>query len=116
MTFASYLFRQVFVHPPQIPAEVSLAGQTVLITGANSGIGLEAARQCVRLSVEVLILAVRSVGKGEAAKVEILKSNPRSESKVEVWDLDMESFDSVLAFGKRAQSLERMLSSYRLPS
>jgi NAD(P)-dependent dehydrogenase (short-subunit alcohol dehydrogenase family) len=108
MGYLSFIYRQAFVHPPQIPSNVSLRDQTVLITGSNSGIGLEAARQCVKLSAEVVILAVRTTSKGEAAKADILASNPSSNSQVEIWQLDMESFDSVLAFGERAQSLPRL--------
>lgn len=141
MGYLSFLYRQAFVHPPQIPPTVSLKKQAVLITGANSGIGLEAARQCVGLEAEVVILAVRmympldsypnppgsstqlqihlchpkltskssgSMEKGEVAKAGILKSNPTSKSHVEIWELDMESFDSVLAFGKRSQDLPQL--------
>lgn len=105
MTFPGYLFRQVFVHPPQIPSDVNLNDQTVIITGANSGIGLEAARQCVRMKAKIVILAVRSSSKGEAAKKDILSTNPGSSTQVEVWLLDMESFESVLAFGERVSKL-----------
>lgn len=105
MTFAGFFFRQVFVHPPQIPPDVNLEGQTVIVTGANSGIGLEAARQCVRLRAKTLILAVRSSAKGEAAKKDILSTSSGSVTQVEVWILDMESIESVLAFGDRASKL-----------
>ncbi|KAE8441520.1 hypothetical protein EG329_004866 [Mollisiaceae sp. DMI_Dod_QoI] len=108
MTFMGYLFRQVFVHPPQIPSDVDLEDQTVVITGANSGIGLEAARQCIRMKAKTVILAVRSTSKGEAAKTDILSTNPESSTQVEVWLLDMESFESVLAFGERASKLPRL--------
>ncbi|KUJ17313.1 putative 3-oxoacyl-reductase [Mollisia scopiformis] len=105
MTFVGYLFRQVFVHPSQIPSDTNLEDQTIIITGANSGIGLEAARQCVRMKAKTLILAVRSSCKGEAAKKDILSTNPGSSTQVEIWILDMESFESVLAFGERASAL-----------
>ncbi|KAH7388985.1 putative 3-oxoacyl-reductase [Cadophora sp. MPI-SDFR-AT-0126] len=108
MGFASFLYRQVFVRPRPLPKDLSLHDQTILITGANSGIGLEAARQCVFLNAATLILAVRSASKGEDAKVDVLKSNPDSKTKVEVWHLDLESFESVLALGKRAQTLPRL--------
>lgn len=75
MTFAGYLFRQVFVHPHPIPSDVNLIDQTVLITGANPGIGLEAACQCVRMKAKTVILAARSSSKGEAAKKDILNTN-----------------------------------------
>jgi retinol dehydrogenase-12 len=79
-----------------------------LITGANTGIGQEAARQCVGLDAELVILAVRTTKKGEDAKLSILQSNPTSVSKVEVWQLDMEAFESVLAFGERVQNLPKL--------
>lgn len=108
MGFASYLYRQVFVHPPQLPPDLNLAGQTVMITGANSGIGLEAARQCVRLNASRLILAVRTLSKGDEAKKDILRASPLSKTTVDIWQLDMESFESVLAFGQRTKSLARL--------
>ena len=104
----SFLYRQVFVHPPRIPSNIHLRGRTVLITGANSGIGLEAARQCVSLSAKLIILAVRTMAKGEAAKKDILATNPTSKSEVQIWELDMESFESVTAFGKRTQTLPQL--------
>lgn len=103
--FPSFIYRQILVRPPSIPSNISLKDQTVLITGANSGIGLEAARECVRLEAKFLILAVRSISKGEAAKADIINSNPGSATRIEIWELDLESFDSVLAFGKRVQEL-----------
>lgn len=60
MGYACYLYRQVFVHPPQIPPTASLKNRIVLITDA-SGIGLEAARNCVKLEAKILVLAVRTI-------------------------------------------------------
>lgn len=109
MGFAGYLFRQVFVHPPQLPPHLNLVDKTIIITGTNSGIGLEAARQCVCHNASRLIIAVRTLSKGEEAKATILGSNPTSKTIVDIWELDLESFDSVLAFGRRAtQDLDRL--------
>lgn len=108
MGFASFLYRQLFAHPPPLPPNLSLEGLTIIVTGSNSGIGLEAARQCVRMNAHLVILAVRTVSKGEAAKKEIQASNPTSKTLIEVWQLDMEDFESVLQFGKRAQALQRL--------
>jgi NAD(P)-dependent dehydrogenase (short-subunit alcohol dehydrogenase family) len=97
-----------FIRLPQLPTTLSLKGQTILITGSNTGIGLEAARQCVKLDANILILAVRSISKGEAAKADILQTNTASKTQVEVWNLDQESVKSVTTFGKRVQGLPRL--------
>ncbi|KAF5988825.1 retinol dehydrogenase 12 [Fusarium bulbicola] len=55
----------------------SFQGQTIIVTGSNTGLGLEAARHFVRLDAELVILAVRSLEKGEAAKASIEASTKR---------------------------------------
>jgi NAD(P)-dependent dehydrogenase (short-subunit alcohol dehydrogenase family) len=65
-------------------------GRTFLITGANSGIGLEAARILARAGARV-IFAVRDTAKGERAAAEI-------PGGAEVRRLDLASLDSVRAF------------------
>jgi len=69
---------------------------------------LEAARQYVKLRANFLILAVRNTSKGEAAKADILKPNPMAITQVEVWNLDQEPFESVIAFRKHVQELPRL--------
>ncbi|GAA6030876.1 hypothetical protein JCM8097_008918 [Rhodosporidiobolus ruineniae] len=89
--------------------DVSLAGRTVLITGANGGLGLETARHFATLSPSRLVLAVRRVAAGETAADEISKSTGLARSKIEVWELDLASFAGVKAFGTRAkEELERL--------
>ncbi|KAF8903502.1 short-chain dehydrogenase [Gymnopilus junonius] len=48
-------------------AKVDLTGKTVIITGANVGLGFEAAKHFARMNPEKLILACRNKAKGEAA-------------------------------------------------
>lgn len=50
----------------------SLAGKTALVTGATSGIGLEAAVELARLGAHVVIVG-RSAERGAAARAEIVK-------------------------------------------
>ncbi|KAJ5587006.1 3-oxoacyl-reductase [Penicillium hispanicum] len=104
MGFVGSLYRQVFIRPGPLPEDLDLSGQTILVTGATSGIGLEVAEQCVRLQAGHVILAVRNTRKGEEVKQKILRSNSTStKTLVDVWELDLESPESVLAFGRQAQ-------------
>jgi len=85
----------------------SFAGQTIIVTGSNTGMGLEAARYFVQLSAAKVIIAVRSLSKGEAAKVSIETSEKRL-NIVEVWELDLSSYASVKAFVVKGNDLERL--------
>lgn len=96
---------QLFVKLP-IPTK-EFNGQTIIVTGANVGIGLEAARHFVRLNASKVILAVRSISKGEAAAKSIEESTGRT-GVAEVWHLDLTSYASVKAFAKQASSLDRL--------
>jgi len=82
-------------------------GKTVIVTGSNIGLGLEAARHFVRLNASKVILGVRTVKKGEAAKTEIEASTKRKDV-CEVWELDLESNTSVKAFAARVSTLPRV--------
>ncbi|KAI9745312.1 MAG: hypothetical protein M1818_001592 [Claussenomyces sp. TS43310] len=100
-----FLRSQKFVTLPY--PERKFTGQTIIVTGSNVGMGLEAARHLVRLDAEKVILAVRSLPKGEAAKKSIEGSEKRP-GVVEVWGLDLASYASVKAFAARAETLPRL--------
>lgn len=102
----TFLYSQYFVTPP-VP-DHDFTGKTVIVTGSNTGLGFEAARHFARLNCKKLILAVRTISKGEKAKESILASTKRTLDCIEVWDLDLSSIASVKAFAKRAQRLERV--------
>jgi NAD(P)-dependent dehydrogenase (short-subunit alcohol dehydrogenase family) len=108
MSFPSFVFHQLFVRLAQLSPEIRLKDQNVPITGSNTGIGLGAARQCVKVDANNLIFAVRSIFKGKAAKADILKSNSASKTRVEVWNLSQGFIKSVNAFGKRIQGLPHL--------
>lgn len=84
----------------------SLTGKTALITGSNSGIGLACAGILPRLGLTHLIMAVRSVARGEEAAASIRKTHP--ELRLDVWELDMLSYPSIQAFAKRCATLSRL--------
>ncbi|KAL8751747.1 MAG: hypothetical protein Q9199_006211 [Rusavskia elegans] len=105
MGMLGFMYRQKTAHPAPVPFH-DLSGQTVLVTGANVGIGMEATRQLMAFKVARVIMAVRTPAKGEEAKAQLLKTDPICD--VQVWPLNMDSFDSVIAFGKRAQQLDRL--------
>ncbi|KAI0391971.1 putative short-chain dehydrogenase/reductase family protein [Xylariaceae sp. FL0594] len=100
--FRSHLFLKL-----PVPRK-TFSGLTVIVTGANSGLGLEAARHIVGLDAARVILAVRDQQKGIAAKKSILESTGKAGSVVDVWELDLASRASVKAFAERAESLERL--------
>ena len=55
------------VTPVPSVAQADLTGKTVIVTGANSGIGFEAAKHFARMNPGKLILACKSKERGEAA-------------------------------------------------
>ncbi len=73
----------------------SQKGKIVLITGANSGIGLEAA-SVLSQKEAVIIMAVRNLEKGKAAMSEILAKNPKAQ--VQLMQLDLSDLESVRKF------------------
>ncbi|KFA60024.1 hypothetical protein S40285_08798 [Stachybotrys chlorohalonatus IBT 40285] len=100
-----FYWSQLFITPPY-PAK-SFQGQTIIVTGSNVGLGLEAARHFARLGASKLILAVRNTKAGEEAKQSIETSTKRP-GICEVWALDLASFASVKAFAERASKLPRL--------
>ncbi|KAH8891587.1 NAD(P)-binding protein [Thozetella sp. PMI_491] len=103
----SYIRSQFFTRLPK-PTR-SFAGQTIIVTGSSAGLGLEAARTFVHLDATRVILAVRSPQKGHQAAESIRKSTGNLNTIIEVWELDLCKYDSVLAFAYRAnRSLDRL--------
>lgn len=103
---ARRFLRSQLLTTPQYPTR-SFAGETVIVTGANSGLGFEAARHFYRLGCAKLIIAVRTISKGDSAKEDIVRSVPqRTDGKkaVEIWQLDLASTKSTLAFAGRVKS------------
>ena len=95
-------------NPPQ-EVDVSFAGKTIIVTGASSGLGYETALKFAQKGASTLILAVRNVKKGEAAKSSIEAATGQSSSTtIEIWELEMVDYESVKRFAKRAEGLEKL--------
>lgn len=73
-------------------------GTLAVVTGANSGIGYEAARALAAKGAHV-VLAVRSTQKGQAAAETIRRAVP--DAQVEVMALDLGDLSSVRAFAEQ---------------
>jgi NAD(P)-dependent dehydrogenase (short-subunit alcohol dehydrogenase family) len=94
---------QFISQKPLAEPTTPFTGKTVLVTGANSGLGFASATRFVALDAAKVILAVRNSEAGaEAQRVIAQKTGrPVEEGRTEVWELDMNSFDSVHSFAQR---------------
>lgn len=101
-----FLYSQFFITPP-VPT-TDCTGKTMIVTGANTGLGKEVATHYVRLNAEKVIIACRSLEKGEAAKRDIEQRFPARKGVIEVWKLDLSSYDSVKEFAEQTKSLKRI--------
>ena len=100
--FAAFIYRQ-FIYKPPVPT-ASFEGKTVIVTGSNVGLGLEACRWMVRLGASQVILSCRNIEKGKAAAKDIQAKTSCSSDTLQVWHLDMSSYASVQAFSDRAKA------------
>jgi NAD(P)-dependent dehydrogenase (short-subunit alcohol dehydrogenase family) len=74
-----------------------MAGRTILITGGNTGLGLETAVALAAAGADVTITS-RDAGRGDAARKEIVDRAGVDADHVEVMALDLASTDSIRAF------------------
>jgi NAD(P)-dependent dehydrogenase (short-subunit alcohol dehydrogenase family) len=81
----------------------SFAGRTVIITGANSGLGLVTARELARAGA-MTILAVRNTTKGDEAAAGIT-------GDVEVRKLDLQDLASVRAFADGVEAVDVLINN-----
>lgn len=89
--------------PPTDPRGISFAGKTIILTGATSGLGYEAAIKFLNLGVESLIIGSRSLERGNHAKTQLEKCTNRP-GTIKVWELEMSSFASVKSFANRVNT------------
>ena len=107
-TYLSFLYRQFFVTPLPLPPTLSLASKTGIVTGSNTGLGYHASAQLLSAGLSHLVLAVRDLKKGEAARQSLLAAlrKEKKEPMIEVWELDLANYKSVVAFAERVKKME----------
>ncbi|KAH9255461.1 hypothetical protein BASA81_006580 [Batrachochytrium salamandrivorans] len=86
-----------------------LIGQVAVITGANSGIGLEAA---VKLASRgsIVVLCCRSAPKAESARKDVLARSKAPTTNVVVLELDLADLDQVGQFRAKYDAVEVLRS------
>lgn len=101
------LFLRAHFQTPADPC-ASFKQRTVLVTGSNVGLGLEAVAKFVALGAAKVIMAVRSLEKGERAK-DAIEGRTGKKNVIEVWELDMNSYESIKKFADQAtKTLDRI--------
>lgn len=102
--FGPVFFQNQFRTTIELPTKEKypdVKGKCAIITGSNTGLGFESARQLLSLGLSHLVMGVRSLQRGSAAVTKLLPAN--SSAKIEVWELDMESYDSIQVFVRKCQ-------------
>ena len=93
-----FLGLRKFVGGGVCKSKASLKGKTVIITGANAGIGLETAVDLAKREARI-IMACRSVERGERATTKVKKMS--GNDNVVFSQLDLSSLDSIRQFADR---------------
>ncbi|KAI9713352.1 MAG: hypothetical protein M1828_001445 [Chrysothrix sp. TS-e1954] len=83
--------------PEQLPSPGTFDGQTVLVTGASSGLGLAASQHFARLGAR-LIITSRTLAQGEATKMQIEQNVGHVLDGIYVMQLDMSQYASCVDF------------------
>ena len=101
---ASYLFLDYF-SGGKCESSATMEGKTVLITGCNTGIGKETAKDLSKRGAKI-VMACRNLELAEAAAKEVKEAG---QGQVSVMKLDLASLDSVRAFAQEYNAKEERL-------
>jgi len=101
ISFTKFIYTQLVPLPSVASFTRPLTGRTVLLTGGNVGLGFEAAKHLAALGPARLIITSRSAARAADAVKAIEQAGKGKVGKVECWEIDQASFDSVKAFAAR---------------
>ncbi|KAJ7758547.1 hypothetical protein DFH07DRAFT_1024555 [Mycena maculata] len=96
-TLTGFIRSQYAKRPPVVKQD--LTGKTVMVVGANAGLGFEATKHFATMNPGRLILACRSQSKGQAA-LEQIKAETGCKTG-ELWIVDLAEFASVQRFADK---------------
>lgn len=90
--------------PALMVPPTDLTGKVAIITGANSGIGLQIAR-CIARQGATVYLACRNTSKANEAASQITSENPLCKDRVHVLSVDMSLLSSVRDFADTVKNV-----------
>ncbi|CAN9404265.1 unnamed protein product [Alternaria alternata] len=86
------------IRPEALPPVGCFQGQTVLVTGSTTGLGLAAVMHFARLGAS-LVVTSRDLRQGHAAKAKIEKlAGIAGQGRIHIFELDMNRYSSCVAF------------------
>jgi NAD(P)-dependent dehydrogenase (short-subunit alcohol dehydrogenase family) len=94
------------MEPPLIDSEINLHGQTAVVTGANTGIGLVTARELAAAGAHVVLACRNRVKAGQAMET-IKQTCPKA--SLDFLELDLSRLDSIRAAALKLQSKTKQI-------
>ncbi|KAK9782910.1 hypothetical protein SCAR479_01253 [Seiridium cardinale] len=103
MLYQTYMkFSPIPLPPPNV-----FSGQTAVVTGGTSGLGLASAAHLINLGATEVIISSRNPSRSQKALEELRKiTGGKSKDKIRVLELDMDSYASVVEFAKKVKEIK----------
>jgi NADPH:quinone reductase-like Zn-dependent oxidoreductase len=94
--------------PIALPPAGTFDGQTAVVTGGTSGLGLAAAAHLINLGAAEVVISSRDPSRADDALASLEKATKgRSRGRVRVLALDMERYDSVVRLADEVKKMRR---------